>query len=300
MSPDPTDSPDPAEPIDPRVPPDAAVPSDARSLAEALADEADAADAAGRRPVDLEAVLRGSRALRRRRRRAVVGVTASVAGLLVVGALALGVGSLGERTATTAGSTAADGPAESEAELGDDAASGQQEAVAPQDGAQFGDDALVVGPDAVNRCGERIASATDAADGPLTAAIVAPTGPVASGSDAVVRVRIVNEGPTVVEGSLRSAPSVTVSDDGTTVWHPAALDAGLVPVRLAPGGQLELEGAFTAEACTAADEQDGALAADLPALSPGAYELSAAIGFVGATGSSPVLIVSPTVPVTIG
>jgi len=288
MSPEPTHSPDPADAPDPG------------GLSEALAHEADAATP---RPVDLDAVLRGSRARRRHRRRAVVGVTASVAGVLVVGALAFGVGSLGPRSATTAGSSAADGPvaSESQAEQDGDAAAGQSEAVAPQDGAQFGDDALVVGPDAVNRCGALIATATDAADGPLTATLVSPVGPVAPGADGVVRVRVVNEGSTVVEGSLRSSPSITVSDAGTTVWHPSlAVDDGLVPVRLAPGEDVELEGRFTADSCSAADEQDGAIAADLPPLPDGAYALSAVVAFVGSTGANPVLVVSPTVPVTVG
>ncbi|KQM84050.1 hypothetical protein [Agromyces sp. Leaf222] len=290
MSPDPTTSPDPAERPDPA------------GLAHALAHEADAASP---RRVDLDAVLRGSRERRRHRRRAVVGATASVAGVLVVGALAFGVGSMVPRAATTADSSAADsstadGAAESPAELGGDAASGGSEAVAPQDGAQFGDDALVVGPDALNRCGETIAAASDAADGPLTAVLVSPPGPVSPGAEGVVRVRVVNEGPTVVEASLRMVPSITVSEAGRTVWHPSfALDAPLVPVRLAPGEQVELEGRFTAASCTAADEEDGAIAVDLPPLSPGAYELSAVV-LVEPTGAGPVLVVSPTAPVTIG
>ncbi|ANJ27597.1 hypothetical protein [Agromyces aureus] len=283
MSPDPH-SPDPSS-------------RDPLGLSEALARDADAA--AGR-PVDLDAVLRGSRDRRRQRRRTLVTATASVAGLLVVGALAFGVGSMTPNLATTAGSSAEDAPV-SESADGLDGSSAGPEAVAPRDGEQFGDDLLVVGADSLNRCGAPIAPATDAAAAPVSIVLVAPAGPVAPGAEGVVRVRLVNEGTTTVEGSVRPAPAVTVSDAGTTVWHPSlAVGEPSVPVRLAPGEQLELEARFAAASCTAADERAGAVMADLPPLDPGAYELSAVVPFVAAPGSTPVLIVSPTVPVTVG
>ncbi|MFF2370157.1 hypothetical protein [Agromyces sp. NPDC058110] len=285
-------SPDP----DPRFDPD--------DLSRALAREA---DAAGGRPVDLDAVLRGSRARRHRRRRAVIGVTASVSGLLVVGALAFGVASLGD-VSTTAGSSAesASAPAESASESASVPADGGEaqgqapEFVAPQDGDQFGTDGLVVSPDALNRCGEPVARATETSTSPLTATVLEPTDPVAPGAQGVVRVRVANTGTTVVEGSVRAAPSITVSDAGTTVWHPAlSIGDALVPVRLAPGEHVDLDGRFTAASCTSADEQDGTIAASLPPLAPGSYDLSAVVPFVASTGDEAILVVSPTAPLTV-
>ncbi|SFR87076.1 hypothetical protein SAMN05428970_3389 [Agromyces sp. CF514] len=278
-------SPDPDSPLGPE------------DISRALAREADAG--AGR-PVDLDAVLRASRAQRHRRRRAVVGVTASVAGLLVVGALAFGVGSLGGGVSTTAGSSADSAESASEP-ASEDAGTGHGPAfVAPQDGEQFGTDGLVVGPDALNRCGGPVAPATRASDGPLTAAVLTPIDPVAPGEQGVVRVRVSNTGTAVVEGSVREEPSITVSDAGTTVWHPAAsIGDGVVPVQLAPGEHVDLQGGFAAASCTAADEQDGTIAAALPPLAPGAYELSAVVSFIASAGDDATFVVSPTVPLTV-
>lgn len=275
-------------------------------LAQALARDADAAT---QHPIDLDAVLRGSRARRRTRRRAVVGATASAAGVLVVGALAFGVGGLGANQATTAGSSSADAPADpsgSPAGRGDDASeeSGSDAgagAVAPQDGAQFGDDALVASPDAVNRCGAPIAQPTDAATAPLTVEVVAPAGAVAPGAEGVALVRLANEGSTTVDGFVRPAPSITVSDAGTTVWIPSlSLADDLVRVRLAPGEQTQLEARFTAASCTASGERDGAIAADPPPLPAGAYELSAVVAFSESPEAEAVLVVSATAPLAVG
>ena len=270
-------------------------------LSEALSREADAASA---RPVDLDAVLRESRSRRRSRRRAVVGATASIAGLLAVGGLVLGLGATGSRTV----SSTADGPVAEEAATAESAEGGSDEGagdasesgqVAPQDGAQFDEDLRIMAAETLNTCGAPITPAADATDQSLAAVVEPPARPVPAGSASTVAVRVTNTGARPVEGTL-GTPAITVSDEGTTVWHPLLGSAAEpVAVRLAPGESVALDARFTAGSCAAGGEQALGTPA-LEPLAPGAYGLSAAIAFTPSDGALGSLIVSPAAPVRVG
>jgi hypothetical protein len=276
---------------------------DPRDLADALAHEADAESA---RPVDLDAVLRGSRARRRARRRAIVGATASIAGLLAVGGLVFAVGSMGPRSASsTADGTVAVESGSSDAAESPSSAEGGADAggapVAPQDEAQFGEDLRLIAPQTLNACGAPLAPATDASTMPLTAAVEPTTRSVPSGSESTVEVLVTNEGATAVEGVL-SAPAITVSEAGTTVWHPRLGDepAGSDPVTvsLAPGESVALTGAFTAASCAVGGEESLGTS-ELEPLAAGSYGLSAAIAFTPSAGTPGGIIVSPAASVPV-
>ncbi|MGI9823226.1 hypothetical protein [Agromyces sp. Marseille-Q5079] len=273
---------------------------DPLDLSEALARDADAAPA---RPVDLDAVLRASRARRRTRRRALVGATASVAGLLAVGGLVLGLGALGPRLASSSSDSQVAAESSSE-EASSDASDAGGDAsgstpVAPQDGDQFPDDLRVGVAETLNVCGAPIAAATDGAATGLVATVEHPAQAVPSGSEATVAVLVTNTGAEVVEGVL-GTPAITVSEAGSTVWHPLPSSATeSVAVRLGPGESITLSGRYTAGSC--ADGGDASLDSSAPApLSPGTYGLSAAISFADEPGVLGDLIVSPAASVTVG
>ncbi|GAA1841331.1 hypothetical protein [Agromyces salentinus] len=273
-----------------------------RDLAEALSHEADAAAA---RPVDLGTVLRASRARRRARRRTAVGAAASLAGLLAVGGLVLAVGTMGPDLATST----ADGPAVESAEQMQSPASGgpaepdaggadaDGSPVAPQDQAQFGQDLEVVAPETLNACGAPIAPATEGAASQLTAVVEPPTGTIAPGEEGEAVVRVSNEGTTEVVGSL-TAPAITVSAAGITVWHPdLGSRADAVPLRLSPGESVTVRGRYAAAACAAGDE--AATGGSLTPLEPGAYALSAALAFTSSTDAAGGVLVSPAASVIV-
>ncbi|CAN5139850.1 hypothetical protein BH09ACT5_BH09ACT5_04460 [soil metagenome] len=93
-------------------------------------------------------------------------------------------------------------------------------------------------------------------------------------------VRLTNTSDREVVGTTPSAPAVTLSRDGVVLWHTnGAADLSAVVVDLAPGASLEYQAAFTPVRCDVEDDLADAFRADLPALDPGAYELSALIDF---------------------
>lgn len=244
-----------------------------------------AADAAVPSPIDVDEVLRRSRAVRRRRRTALVSGVGAVAGVLAITGIAFGLQGL-------SGPTANDGRVALE--------SAESSEVAPE--AADGDaGSLLVAPDDVNRCGAPVAPATDAATSPLSVTVAPPAGPVPPGTSATVTVTVANTGDDVVSGTIAANPPVAVAGVGVTVWHsdPGDDDAA-IPVTLAPGASISFEAEFETRACTAADDTGGPLPADLPALEPGAYGLGAVVAVTDAVGGSTVILVSPLAAFTVG
>lgn len=118
-------------------------------------------------------------------------------------------------------------------------------------------------------------------------------------------VRLTNTSDRTVSGTTAAAPALTLSRDGTVVWHsngPTILS--LVVVELEPGASLEYPASFTPVLCTITDDLAEGFPADLPALEPGVYELSALIDFASATSTSGTseldLISGPRSTVTLG
>jgi hypothetical protein len=246
-----------------------------------------AADAATPNSIDVDEVLRRSRARRRARRTAVLSTTGAVAAVLAVGGLVFGLQRVG-------GPTTADAPAMEAAESADaatDAATGG----APADESQ-----RLMAPGDVNRCGAAVAAATDAATSPLAVSVDAPAAPVRPGTNGPAIVTVTNSGTDIVTGTLHIDAPLTVAESGVTVSNGGPVpDVGPLPIDLAPGESATLPGSFETRSCDPAVEGDTAPSALAPPLEPGDYGLSAIVTFIGPDGAISYLI-SPLAPFTVG
>lgn len=246
-----------------------------------------AADAATPRQVDVDAVLRASRARRRSRRTAVVGgVGAAAAALLIAGGVMAGLQGLGRPTAAEAPTTL------QSAEL----SPGQAE-----DGGDRGaaDDLRFMAPEQVNRCGAPVAVPTDAATSPLTVTVEVPPGPVEPGTTNPATVRVTNAGTEVVSGSLGGFAPITVAESGITVWHSGPGEGPARQISLVPGQSTVLEGTFETRFCAEGDDLGGGLPARLPGLEPGEYGVSAIVPFTTPDGVFTYLV-APLAPLSVG
>lgn len=248
-----------------------------------------AADAATPRQLDLDAVLRASRARRRTRRSAVVGgIGAAAAVVLVGGGLMAGLQGLG-------GPTTANAPTSFQS-----AESGDAARDAAEDGGDEAASQAFVAPWLVNRCGASVAAPTDTATSPLTVAVDPPATPVRPATTNPVAVTITNSGQDVVEGMLHLDAPLTVAASGVTVWNQGLVpDVGPLPVSLGPGESASLEGSFETRSCDEAGELDGTAPALAPGLDPGEYGLSAIVSFTAPDGAITYLI-SPLAPISVG
>lgn len=236
-----------------------------------------AADAAAPRPVDVDDVLRRSRAARRTRRTAVVGGVGAVAGVLAVTGLVLGLPGL-------RGPTATDGQVALESSESSGGA------------AEDAEDPRLLAPHEVNRCGAPVAPATDAATSPLVVTVEAPAAPVPPGSSNPVTVTVTNVGAGAVTGGIDLDAPLTVADSGITVSLPGPVpDLPPLAIALAPGESAELQGSFETRSCDAA--ADGSTLA--PVLGPGDYALSAVVSYTAPDGEISYLV-SPLAPFTVG
>lgn len=245
-----------------------------------------AADATTPTSIDIDEVLRRSRARRRARRTAVLSTTGAVAAVLVVGGLMLGLQRIG-------GPTTADAPVMESAESADaatDAAAGE----APDDESR-----RLMAPEDVNRCGVPVAEATDVATSPLTVDVDAPAAPVRPGTSGPATVTVTNSGTDVVTGTIHIDAPLTVAESGVTVWnHGPVLDVGVLTIDLAPGESATVPGAFETRSCDPAPEGRTAPAL-APPLEPGDYGLSAIVTFTAPDGAISYLI-SPLAPFAVG
>jgi hypothetical protein len=246
-----------------------------------------AADAATPHPVDIDEVLRASRARRRSRRNAVVGGIGAAAVVLVIGGgVMAGLQGLGGRTAV-------DGPISLESAESGDVASDAADEGAAQDATG----PRLVAPEQVNRCGAPVAAPTDAATSPLTVAVVPPEAAVQPGTTNPITVTITNTGADVVAGTIGAAP-LTVAEAGIAVWHTGPdSDLPPQPISLATGESASLKGTFETRRCDDADD-DGSLRPDLPGLEPGEYGVGAVVSFTGPDGAITYLV-SPLSPVRV-
>ncbi|GAA4368061.1 hypothetical protein [Agromyces bauzanensis] len=249
-----------------------------------------AADAAAPNAIDVDEVLRRSRAARRSRRTALVSGVGAVAGVLAVTGLVFGLQGI-------SGPTATDGQVALE--------SADSGAASPESaGNGTLDDAAgsrLVAPHLVNRCGAPVVAPTDATSSPLAVTVAPPAGRVARGSAATVVITVTNTGDDVVSGKIAASIPVTIADDGVTVWHSGpGDDTPAIQVSIAPGTSMSLEAEFETKDCTEADEPGEPLPPDVPALEPGEYGLGAVVPFTDADGASTVYLVSPLAPFTVG
>lgn len=245
------------------------------------------ADAATPRPIDVDAVLRASRARRRTRRSAIVGGVGAAAAVLVIGGgVMAGLQGLGSPTSAEAPTAfeSADVSPEAAEEAGDAGAA---------------DDLRFMAPEQVNRCGAPVAAPTDAATSPLTVTVELQATAAQPGTTNAATVRVTNTGTGVVSGSLGEFAPITVAESGITVWHSGARDLPLRQVSLAPGESTVLEGSFETRFCAEADDLGGSLPSELPGLEPGEYGVSAIVSFTSPDGAIAYLV-SPPSPLSVG
>ncbi|MBT2498321.1 hypothetical protein J7E25_04365 [Agromyces sp. ISL-38] len=246
-----------------------------------------AADDAAPRAIDVDAVLRASRARRRSRRTAVVGAGGAAAALLAVGGLVMGLQGTGLLTTTSGSAPESASIAESPMQAREESADG------------FASDASLAPPEKMNPCGAPVAEATDATGGSLSVAVES-VGAVPTGGVGAARVTVTNSGPAAVEGELRVAPAMTIAAAGVTVWHSnGSVSPETTPVVLAPGESIQLEGLVEAVSCTETDEAAEAFPPGLPPLTPGSYGVTAVVVFVADGADAVEYLVAPLAPLTV-
>ncbi len=133
--------------------------------------------------------------------------------------------------------------------------------------------------DLLNLCGAPVSDIVPSTSG-LELAVAFPS-TVAAGTTRVDgTVRLTNLSTERVTGTTAAVPALTLSRDGVTVWHTnGAMILSATIVDLAPGESLEYTASFEPVQCAPEDDGPDGFRANLPALAPGTYELSAAIDF---------------------
>ncbi len=239
--------------------------------------------------IDLDAVLRRSRA-RRRPRVAALAIVSSLAVVGIVVPVSISVAS--QQTGTLSAGSAASAP---------DSATAPK---ALQGGSASGSGGIKRAPaEKINLCTGTLAAPAPAEDGLVLT--VQPVDAAAGARDIPVTVTLTNTGAQQVTGSLSPFPTLTLSRDGTVLWH----SNGAVPslaqqIDLAPGASTTFSTTFEPVVCGVEDDEQPSFRAELPAAGPGDYRLSAALDFsptaAGASGSGDaVLVTGPTSPVTL-
>lgn len=227
--------------------------------------------------IDVETVLRRSRARRVPKLLGAMSVSVLAIGGLVFGGVQVGLAGLG----TTASLDSAGSAPEAGSDAGTDGA--YDSAKAPY--------AL-----AFNACGAPAVLPTSASDIAVTVAF--PDSAMA-GQSVEGTVTLTNTGSGRLTGYAGAAPLVTLAQDDAVVWHSggANIAADTADVNLGPGESIHYVAEFEARACTADDEKASGLSNDLPPAEPGEYQLIAAIAFTRATGEEILLGTTQTIRV---
>jgi hypothetical protein len=149
----------------------------------------------------------------------------------------------------------------------------------------------------INGCGSPLAEIAPSATGlVLTAAF--PEAPAGSASIEGT-VTMTNTGTETVEGYTPATPAVTLSRDGTVIWHSNGPTIQMIrEVRLAPGESLTYAASVTPVVCGTEDETAGQFRDDLPAAPAGDYQVSAAIDLT--VGERIELVSGPLAPLRLG
>jgi hypothetical protein len=232
--------------------------------------------------IDVEAVLRRSRA--RRRPRVVLAGAGSVLAIAAI-AVPAALGSF----ATPATDTAliAEGGAGDSSAQAPEAADGDAMSAYDRPPAEK-----------LNLCMAPVAEAVPAENGLVLS--VEPVTASAGDHGIPTIVTMTNTGNLAVSGTTAGLPAMTLSQDGVTVWHsngPQTMIA--IPVELRPGQSLQYPATFEPVRCSAEDDLSENFRQDLPALGPGLYQLSAAIDFTRNDGSFIDLVTGPAVRVSL-
>jgi hypothetical protein len=113
-----------------------------------------------------------------------------------------------------------------------------------------------------------------------------------------------NTGTDRVTGTTAARPAITLSKDGTVLWHsngPTVMTVATVD--LAPGASMSYPATFSPVRCSVDDDLAEGFPADLPSVDAGDYDVSAAIDVVRTDAAGTVLsndlVTSPTAPITL-
>jgi len=93
-------------------------------------------------------------------------------------------------------------------------------------------------------------------------------------------VRLTNTSDQRVFGTTAALPTITLSQNGTVLWHSnGAMIMSVTVVDLQPGESMQYSASFTPVRCEPQDDAVGGFRADLPALPSGSYQVGALIDF---------------------
>ena len=242
----------------------------------------------GAAPIDLGAVMRRS-ARRHHGQQIAVGTLGTLA---VVGIGAAGI--TGLRGISGGSASVASSSSQS------DSSTTEQGYAAPGQPAIKGKRASA---DRIHPCGGVLTPLTPDASG-LVLSVDFPATASATASSVTGQVTMTNTGTERLTGSTAASPAITLSQNGSVLWHsngPTIMMAAMID--LAPGASMTYPAAFTPVRCTVENEQAESFPADLPPVGAGAYDLSAAIDFsrTDAAGDfvSTDLISGPLAPITL-
>jgi len=133
--------------------------------------------------------------------------------------------------------------------------------------------------DRINPCGGPLAQVQPDASG-LVLSVDFPATASATSASITGQVTMTNTGTERLTGSTAASPAITLSQDGTVLWHsngPMVMMAAMVD--LAPGASMTYPASFAPVRCTVENEQAESFPTDLPSVGAGSYDLSAAIDF---------------------
>ncbi|MBK4347467.1 hypothetical protein [Lacisediminihabitans changchengi] len=157
--------------------------------------------------------------------------------------------------------------------------------------------------DRINLCGGPLADVAPAASG-LVLAVDFPATASASAPSITGQVTMTNTGTERLIGTTAASPAITLSQNGTVLWHSNGATVMMVAaVDLAPGASMSYPATFTPVRCSVDDDLAEAFPADLPSVGAGSYGVSAAIDFgrtdAAGTFLSNDLVTGPVAPITL-
>lgn len=232
------------------------------------------ADASRRMPLDASSIVRRARRRRLPKQLALGGtVTLAAAGIGI--ASIQGLQLAGGSSSTAVLGSAPDGVAEP--------APGTEEA-GTTPGSADGDDLAASGDEIrrapasrINFCGGALAEVAPSVTG-LELSTEFPDGAPADGSPVTGVVTLANTGTERVSGTTSATPAITLSQDGIVLWHTNGPEIAMaMMVDLDPGESMQYGASFTPVRCEAEDDSGESFRDNLPPLTAGTYELSAAL-----------------------
>lgn len=91
-------------------------------------------------------------------------------------------------------------------------------------------------------------------------------------------VTLTNTSSAPISGSSAVSPSITLSKDGSVLWHSNGAMAAIARmISLEPGASTTYEASFAPVTCGIIDDESTGFRADLPHVAPGIYQVSAAL-----------------------